>query len=83
MSDERVIIGGPDVPGARVYPGSRRFQCSFCPAYIWLAPTGQKMVQSGAVASCVDCAMSRFPGDTPVSVSPETLKEIELWINRN
>lgn len=69
-------------------PGSLEGRCSDCSSSVWIAPSGQELMdeaEEGVVVVCVSCGLERMAADPAPQMLPLTIAqrlELEAWRRR-
>lgn len=78
MEDRDILVCAPVSPGAGTVRGSITSACSSCGSAVWVAPSGQKIMDSMDVL-CIPCAMVEMAAsDEPIEhkIAPGAIDEL-------
>lgn len=86
MAEETTLICAP-VTSDHV-AGSTRGRCSACAGEIWIAPSGQLLIERSAPVRtvCTECGLAELRSDPTQEVQPiqpNQVREILAHLNRN
>lgn len=75
--DATYLVCKPVSWGASGVHGAEQRECSECAADVWVAPTGQAIVdREKAVIVCISCAVEAGGGHPTAPLQPEQIREI-------